>query len=120
MLSLLVWLKDRWYIPLLAAAAIALFLWRRQKKPLQQLGTHLEAIAAGAEARVLREELGAREASVRVLEKYDAEVQALDVRTRREAKTLKADPEELARFLVHAAADPDRQAKPVYVVDEET
>lgn len=112
MASALLWLKDRWYIPafvlfVAVAALAAIFTRRRKDDPLpatiiQEVSKELEVIAAGAEVRKVRAEMGADKAKQLVEEKYRAERAALTAAQEREAHELEEDPAALARFLVKA------------------
>ena len=103
-MNVLRWLVDRWYIPLIAVAAVLTWVFLRSKPPKAILSTELEAIKAGAQARVVVAEDGAERARAEVLRVHATEVAALDEAQAERAVELAEDPQALAKFLVRAAS----------------
>ena len=109
-MSALFWLKDHWYLPLLAIVLLGslmlCLIFRTGATPAdakRALDSELEVIRAGAEARRLRAELGAQQAAEQVRKQHAAAVQALDAEKAQQAEELRDDPVALSRFLVRAS-----------------
>ena len=100
-------IRDYWYIPLIALAAVigAVFLtrtrpgWKKSGKPFQTLQTELAAIKAQRETREMKLELGAEQARQHVLDKYANKRESLDADAKARIAELENDPEKLAKTL---------------------
>lgn len=98
-MSVLRWLKDYWYIPLLIVGAGLAMLWFRNKAPLDRIKKEFEAIDSARETRAIAIELGAEQASQHVKDKYKAKRETLDAKDTAKATALENDPVALAKFL---------------------
>ena len=110
MMRVLFWLKDHWYLPLLAIALLGSLMlclvFRTGATPAdakRALDSELEVIRAGAEARRLKAQLGAQQAAEEVRKQHAVAVLALNADQIKEAEALHHDPVALSRFLVRAS-----------------
>ena len=108
-MSILRWLADYWYIPVLVVGALvgAVVLSRKGRhwSALRKIATELNAIGAKREVREVQLQLGAEQAKQHVKEKYAAKREALDAKAEAKAKELEHDPLALAKYLVRATDD---------------
>lgn len=104
-MTVLRWLADYWYIPVLVVGAIILAVVFRQKAAVQKITKELKAIDAKREARAIQLQLGAEQAKQHVTEKYAAKREALDAKAEAKAKELEDDPVALAKFLARVTDD---------------
>jgi len=101
MMRVLYWLKDYWYLPLIAGVAIIGYLaFRGRGGRWWDVKHELEVIEAGRQAREAKACLGAAQAAEQVREQHAEALALLDVDQAKEAERLKADPVALSRFLV--------------------
>ena len=103
MKSALIWLWDYWYIPLIVALSVAIWIVLRRGTPIDALNDELDVIKAGADARKLVAAQGAGEALNAVSTQHRDALDKLDDDQQIQAERLKDDPVALARFLVRAA-----------------
>lgn len=104
-LSVWSWLKKYWYIPVFTLGSVALWLlFRRTGMPFDQVLTELKSIQAKSDIDKLKAEIGTEKAKMVVVEKYKAELQALDAKQKEQANELQNNPAELAKFLVRASS----------------
>ena len=99
-------IKHYWYYPV---TVVVIFLWwvfnrKKMPNPLKAVRTELRVIAAGAEADILRAEIGAQAARSEVEIKYSAEIDRLTRDQMIEAAKLYQDPVALAKYLVRAGS----------------
>jgi hypothetical protein len=98
-------IADYWYVPLLVCAGIVGWIFVQKIlgnpgiDPLKLAQSELEAIDAKRQARNLKLELGAEQATRRVKVKYAQKLAALNEQEKAEAADLEQDPEKLALFL---------------------
>lgn len=104
-MTALYFLKDYWYVPLLIAGAVLLWiLWPKKPRPdFARVQSELEVIRAGAEARKVKAELGAEKAAQAVKEKYRVKEEQLNEEAKQKAADLERDPVALARHLERAS-----------------
>lgn len=105
-MRILLWLKDYWYLPLIAVGAVGWFLLtcrgnnRGSIEVIQdRVGAELEAIGAKREARVLELELGTERAIAEVNRKFTEKRVELDHQQALKAEELEHDPKQLAKYL---------------------
>jgi hypothetical protein len=102
-MKILRWLADHWYLPLFVLGVfLGWWLTRGRGKvlPTKQIQTELKAIEAGRKAKSLEAELGAEQATAKILKEYKAEVQKLNEEEAKQVAELKQDPVALSKFLV--------------------
>ena len=96
-------LIDYWYIPaLLLGSLVAFWVFRKyrpDKDPLRVVKDELEVIQAGAEARNMAIQLGTKQATEHVKDKYQAKLAALEAQQQVVVKGMEDDPIALARYL---------------------
>jgi len=101
MMGVLCWLKDHWYLPLLAGVAILGYLtFRGRVRPWESVERELDVIRAGQKAREAQERLGAERAAEAVRIEHQDALTRLDADQRKEAEALAQDPVALSRYLV--------------------
>lgn len=94
------WIADRWYIPLLAVAAVAGWYFTRDKgSPLKRVRDELKVIEVGAAARKVQAEMGKDKALALVEAARERELETLDAKQKLKAEKLKSDPVALSRLL---------------------
>jgi hypothetical protein len=95
-----------WYVVAITTVLGAYLAWRvfkdRDVAELPDITTELEAIEAKAETKKLIVKLGEAKALEEVEKKHKEALDAMDEKKKAEAERLRADPGELARFLVRA------------------
>ncbi len=105
MLRALRFLKDFWYLPVMAVVAIAGWLaWRRwssrsELPPFQKILDEVAAIESGREAREVQLQQGAEVARTHVHEKYAETLKRLDAEAKAKVQELEHDPAALANCL---------------------
>lgn len=99
------WVLERWYIPLLAIAAlVGIVLFRgRGGITFATLKRELAAIKEAAKVRQLLAKLGTEKARAEVERQHAEAIETLDADQKLEAARLREDPARLAKFLVRAA-----------------
>lgn len=106
--AVITWLKDYWYVPLLAIGAILtlFFLPHRGTRNFQKTMTELGAIRSRRETRAVALKDGNEAAKKHVREKYAAKMETLDAQAETKVKELEDDPVALGEYL-DRLADPD-------------
>lgn len=99
-MTVLRWLKDHWYVPLVVlAAALGWFVGVRNRGPSETLDVELEAIDAGKTARLDAIDRGEAAAIKRLDAEYRDTLERLDARQKGKADALLRDPARRARWL---------------------
>ena len=107
-MKLIRFIKDYWYIPLIAIGGIFVVIWLRgrgkaTKGIIDKVTTELAAISSQREARDVRLQLGHEQAKKHVQDKYAEKRKRLDAKAAQRASELEAlfddNPEQLAKEL---------------------
>jgi hypothetical protein len=104
MIEALKWLRERWYVPLLALAAVAGAILggafvRQLRRPDKTVRRELNAVRAGEEAARAAIELGADRAVTALREQNAETIGQLDEARRAKLDALRADPVAFAKHL---------------------
>lgn len=96
------WLKDRWYLPVLIGISLVFWLASRGKRspPVDVITRELAAIREGDRVRREVADIGKTRALENLSDDYAHELSVLDERLRKKAERLKNDPVSLSKFLV--------------------
>lgn len=95
--------RDYWYVALLALGAVFLWTFRRNSDPFGAVKAEIEAVGAAQVAREAKINLGSEQAKQQVLAKYAEKRKVLDEQTEKRMQELENDDVEvLARALERA------------------